>query len=386
MSVGDQIGNVILGGSNKRVYSPAEQAAWSQKYPGLIWRNGVPYTQGQGNQPAVNPNDPYAYQQSGDQNLAALSQADPNGLQEADLSDPNFLKQLGRFAAVSSTAELAGQLAAGGSQSVFGGSTGSASGYLPGEATTLSAPVGTAAQGAGTLGSLTPSASMVAPDFFGSAAFDAGGVGAGAGIPSAAAGGSSAIPGGYAASAPSAASPVAGWTAPASTAGKWTDRILAAAQLGAPIAEGIIGHNAINKAQQASQQATNQALGINAQAHRTAGDIYQQQRADFQNLFGQGYGTLGSLLGINIAPTGPAANIQTTANPSGAGTGLHPGSPQTPGAYGPLIPSDLTPAAPGAQLASQVGIPQAALTLRQLQNLAVGRGKRTDSSYGKARA
>jgi hypothetical protein len=384
MDINDALGGVFLGsGFKNKTYSPQEQAQWSAKFPGLVWVNGKPFTQGSGNGPAIDPNDPYAYQSSGDQNLAALSQQGQGGLQPADLSDPNFVRQLAQFAGSTSVARGAISTVDPASQALYGGSNGSAAGYLPSEATSLSAPVGTAAQGAGTLGSLTPQASLAAPDFFGSAAFDGMAGGAGAAAPSAAVG-SSAIPGGYAASAPSAAAPVAGWQAPAAGGiEKWAPRILAAAQLGAPIAEGIIGHNAINAANKASQQATNQALQINAQAHRTAGDVYNQQRADTQNLFGQGYQTLGGLLGMNIAPIGPMAGIQTSANPSGAGTGLHSGSPQTPGSYGPLIPSDLTPAAPGAQLAKQVGIPASSLTLAQLQALATANSKRTASSYGR---
>lgn len=42
-----------------------------------------------------------------------------------------------------------------------------------------------------------------------------------------------------------------------------------------------------------------------------AGDMYNQQRSDFQNLAGTPYGTLGSLLGMNIAPITPLQGIGT---------------------------------------------------------------------------
>ena len=49
------LGDLMLGSGHKRTYMPQEQAAYSAKFPGLVWRDGVPYTQAP--EPTFDPND-----------------------------------------------------------------------------------------------------------------------------------------------------------------------------------------------------------------------------------------------------------------------------------------------------------------------------------------
>lgn len=139
--------------------------------------------------------------------------------------------------------------------------------------------------------------------------------------------------------------------------------------IGEGIAQGIGNSEAINTANQQQQAATQQA-------QRIGGDVYTQQRADAQNLFGQPYQTLGGLLGMNIAPIGaPGGQVQTTANPAGFPRGLVENSPPQirPGIKPGSINTGLTP------------LPvQTAATLNDLRKLA-SKSKST-SGYAKARA
>jgi len=80
----------------------------------------------------------------------------------------------------------------------------------------------------------------------------------------------------------------------------------ASAIVGEGIAQGLRGKDAINQAQQAQQQATDDAMRRNDHALGVSGDIYNQQRADMNQLFMPGYQTLGSLMGIPVASIGPA--------------------------------------------------------------------------------
>lgn len=142
--------------------------------------------------------------------------------------------------------------------------------------------------------------------------------------------------------------------------------------IGEGIAQGIDNKGALDKQQAQLQAGTDKAA-------RTAGDVYAQQRADTQNLFGQPYQTLGGLMGLNIAPIGaPMGNVPTTAAPTGHPAGLQPATQPLqvwPGVPG--TPSDLVPFRPGESPA----------TLAQLNQLSSGGAQaRSASSYGRGRA
>lgn len=136
MSVGDLIGNTLLGSGHGRTYTAQEQRAYSAKYPSLVWRDGVPYV-------------PEAADTRTDEEMASTYGPNPqywptraagNTLVEADLNDPNFLAQLGRFAAGTSAAKF---VAEGGLSDVLGGG---ASAGAP-SATATAAPTASAAAG-----------------------------------------------------------------------------------------------------------------------------------------------------------------------------------------------------------------------------------------------
>lgn len=160
MAIGDILGNAILGGGHSRQYTPDEQAAISRAMPGVVWRDGVPYT----TQPEVasngSPNPQF--------DPAASADNTPGTLTEADLNNPNFLAQLGRLVAISSAAEagagaLNGSAGAGVSAAPSAAPPFSApvipslsGATLPGAATTLSAPA--AATAASTAATAAPAA------------------------------------------------------------------------------------------------------------------------------------------------------------------------------------------------------------------------------------
>lgn len=114
--------------------------------------------------------------------------------------------------------------------------------------------------------------------------------------------------------------------------------------IGEGIAQGVTAHDAINKADATQQAGTAQAMAPQQQATRASGDAYTQQRADTQNLFGQPYQTLGSLMGLNIAPIGaPMGSVPTSNNPNGGPASFRVGGPLT------VQPGNWTPT-PGAPL------------------------------------
>lgn len=161
MGVGDALGNLVLGGGHGRTYTPAEQAAYDQRFPGaIIWIGGVPYVTQPDTAPSsedTGPNPQFSGQ-TGRENA-------PGALVEADLSDPSFLAQLARFAGVTSAAEFgAGQ---------FGGPAGAAGGGGGGVSSSLGAAATPSELAAGGGGAMVPAG---AAPFVGPGA--AGGLGA----------------------------------------------------------------------------------------------------------------------------------------------------------------------------------------------------------------
>jgi hypothetical protein len=157
--------------------------------------------------------------------------------------------------------------------------------------------------------------------------------------------------------------------------------------IGEAISQGIGNKQAVDKATGQQQTATNVAQAKEQNALMAEGDVYNQQRSDMQNLFGQGYQTLGGLMGMNIAPIGPAQGMipSTPTGEPGSGLGKYPLN--LPGVNPPSGPP-LTPAPTSAQtrLTNAPQLMASGLTLKQLQSLTTGRGKLSDSSYAKARA
>lgn len=162
MAFGDILGNAILGSGHSRQYSPDEQAAISRTMPGVVWRDGVPYT----TQPEVasngSPNPQY--------DPAASADNTPGQLVEADLNNPSFLSQLARFAALTSAAEAGAGALGGGSASPAASSVPSfsapitpslAGATLPGSAVTLSgAPAAATAAASATPAAATAGKSL----------------------------------------------------------------------------------------------------------------------------------------------------------------------------------------------------------------------------------
>src|SRR6185295_11476013 len=104
--------------------------------------------------------------------------------------------------------------------------------------------------------------------------------------------------------------------------------------------------------------ATTAALAQQQKAQQAAGDVYNQQRADFQNMAGQPFQTLGGLLGMNIAPVGPAnGRVVSTAQPMGVPQGLNANVPmETPYPGRPGAPTlELTPVPRGTVPDTAVG-------------------------------
>lgn len=161
----------------------------------------------------------------------------------------------------------------------------------------------------------------------------------------------------------------------AAASGGWASWIPKLATVGAQLYGGINTNKALKNAQAQQQAGTAAATAIQNQALQRSGDIYNQQRADTQNLFGQPFQTLGGLMGLNIAPIGPAnGRIPTSTQPTGEPTGLNPNVPMTepypgkPGAADPLV-----------------GVPvTAGMTLKELA--ALGSRKKSQTSYGSGAA
>lgn len=131
-----------------------------------------------------------------------------------------------------------------------------------------------------------------------------------------------------------------------------------------PIAAAMEASGAIKDANQEQKLATEKANRISA-------DIYNQQRADYDSQSGVPYRTLGSLMGLDIAPLGAPSMVREARPP-----GLYPGgqmSVPTPSATPGPWPSPLTPYNP----------PPTA-TLKDLQQF--GRKRQSGSTYQKARA
>lgn len=378
--------DLILGSGHKRTYTPEEQAVYSQRFPSLVWKDGVPYTPAP--EPSFDPNDPYAYQSGVDSGqLVAATQNQPGGLVEADLNDPNILEQLARFAAVTSAMEYgAGKLPGGGP---FGqsGFSGAGSGAVGGYSSATAAPALTAPNVGAALPGLQVGATLSGPS-----AGAAGAAGASGAMPvfrtvtDAAMPVDAAMGGAPALGAPNVGAALPGielgaklGTPPADKSGGWGDwekRIKQLLPLGADIFRGINAKSALKDAQKTEQAATQQALKSQQAALQTAGDVYKQQRADTQNLAGQSFQTLGGLMGMNIAPIGaPTGAVPSTASPTGMPTGLVPASQTRPlQVNDPWVggtPSDLVPY-------------RGAPTLQQIA--ALGRKQQSASSYGKARA
>jgi len=177
--------------------------------------------------------------------------------------------------------------------------------------------------------------------------------------------------------------PAASAVAPAAAGGgwaSWISRLAPVATTAAGIVQGVQNSKAIDKANQEQKAATQAAMQIQQQAQQRAGDVYQQQRADTQNLFGQPYQTLGGLLGMNIAPIGPAnGRIPTSAQPAGVPAALAPNVPmQAPYPGSPSNGQPLQGAPIGLWQNGPSGVP-AATTLRALADVA-SRSK-SSSSY-----
>lgn len=178
-----------------------------------------------------------------------------------------------------------------------------------------------------------------------------------------------------------AAPALTGLGAGAAGGGGWASWLPKLATVGAQVYGGLNTRSALKQAQEQQQAGTQAAMQIQNQALNRAGDIYNQQRADTQNLFGQPYQTLGGLIGLNIAPIGPAnGRIPTSAQPTGVPTGLNPNVP-------------LTEPYPGAPAAAEplVGLPidalatpQAGMTLKELA--ALGSRRKSQTSYGSGAA
>lgn len=376
--------DLMLGGGHQRQYSPQEQAEFSAKFPSLVWRDGVPYTHAP--DPGVDPNDPYAYQSGADSGaLVAATQNQPGGLVEADLNDPNIWRQLGGLAAGSTLGEIGASFVPGGGPLGQSGFTGGGTGAVGGYSSATAAP-SMGAVGSATLPGMTTGATLAAPSMgaAGSAALPgltsgatlAGAPGVGMGTTAA-----TAIPSGAAASLPSAAAPVAGWEAPAATGWKaWLPKVKEFLPLASDLVRGITANSALNKANKQQQEATDKALKINQGALETAGNVYQQQRQDTQNLANIPYQTLGNLMGITIPDIGPASNVVTSASPTGNPTGLVPASQTRPLGVnepwqGPAAGAP-TPFRPG----------QDAATLAQINALPANRQATSRSGYDPRRA
>lgn len=166
--------------------------------------------------------------------------------------------------------------------------------------------------------------------------------------------------------------------APAVTAaagGGWASWIPKLATVGAQVVGGLSNRSALKAAKSEQQAGTAAATQIQNEALQRSGDIYNQQRADTQNLFGQPFQTLGGLMGLNIAPIGPAnVRMPTSAQPTGVPDGLNPNVPITapypgkPGAADPLV-----------------GVPvTAGATLKELA--ALGSRRKSQTSYGSGAA
>lgn len=157
--------------------------------------------------------------------------------------------------------------------------------------------------------------------------FAAGAMGGGAGA-GAAGGGASAAPGALPVTSAGAGlgTPIGMGAAPGVTAATATNPYLGAlAKIGLTgkdamgVGLSVAGqyfqnrsdNNARDKALAEDTRRYEEALRREDAGLRRAGDIYNQQRSDFQNLAGTPYGTLGGLLGMNIQPVGPLGGIGT---------------------------------------------------------------------------
>ena len=154
-------------------------------------------------------------------------------------------------------------------------------------------------------------------------------------------------------------------------AAPWTGG--ASIAIGEGLAQGFKANDAINDAKDTQEAATQQGLQRQQSALQTAGDVYGQQRADTQNLAGQPYQTLGSLMGMNIAPIGaPAGNVPMTPPPTYVRSAQPPILQTDPG----MASAAMTP------YPTMAAAPAEAATLKQLADLA-GRQKKSTSGYGR---
>lgn len=142
-------------------------------------------------------------------------------------------------------------------------------------------------------------------------------------------------------------------------AAPWTGG--ASIAVGEGIAQGLEGNEAIDDANQAQQQATNQAVAEQQKASGISADVYQQQRADlapYRDLGGQAFSTLGGLMGFSqAAAAAPTTSVnravpEVLATPAPTGRQMRPESEPT-GTYA------------GSRGGTLASIQQAAQTQRQ---------------------
>ncbi len=288
-------GDIFVGNTQQRIYTPEEQSVFNQQFPGLVWRNGRPYQR--------NTDAPVEWDGYG---------VDPNqsqgSLVPAELETTPLWKQLLQFVGTTSAVNAGATAAGAGNTAFTGGASGTAAG---GQAATSPYEIGYT----GTAGTTAGAGSVPA----------AGGVGMGTTA-------ATTIPGGAAAASPAAAPVLSGAGTTAATGWRaWLPKVQQFLPVVGDVVRGVTANSALNNAQASQQAATDAAMARNDQANQRIGDVYQQQRQDTQNLANVPYQTLGSLMGMNIANIGPATgNIPTTVNPTGRPRGLMPADQVAP--------------------------------------------------------
>jgi hypothetical protein len=129
-----------------------------------------------------------------------------------------------------------------------------------------------------------------------------------------------------------------GWKAWAARIGgyaaaPWTGG--ASIAIGEGLAQGLDRHEAVSEAREQQQAGTDRAQQRLDTAQAIQGNVYNQQRQDYQSLANAPYQALGGLMGLSIPSIGPVAFAGQQSQTPGPGfrggmNGLEPGTLQSP--------------------------------------------------------